>query len=380
AGYPRDVLRGFAKTPRLRPGESEAVVFTLTGRDISYYSVGRGWLTPQYIIARVGESSVDLRQTLKVESVPRVPTSAPTQAPTLAPTSAPTVTTLTTSATTTSATTTTSTSTTRAPGWYGSLVGHGCDEECSSLGLSCTEEGLWSNRADVNTSKKVLALVAALGGNTSAVACADETDESYAGTSSPSWGPHSCSRVRQDRELGTFDCSAPPRRGEARLCYCGEAAPFRITLGDVGRVARETWNRSHIGEQLGSWEQQLGSWGHDHGLDSVIRPVMDLQPASRDTEAAEKRELSRSVRSGDGAGARSGCSWRRLAWRRRPSSCSRPGAPATGTRAARAPRRSSCRWSSSRTTPVTHQTVRQTVQTEEDMLPPRRRSPRGASS
>jgi len=298
AGYPRDVLRGFAKTPRLRPGESEAVVFTLTGRDISYYSVGRGWLTPQYIIARVGESSVDLRQTLKVESVPRVPTSAPTQAPTLAPTSAPTVTTLTTSATTTSATTTTSTSTTRAPGWYGSLVGHGCDEECSSLGLSCTEEGLWSNRADVNTSKKVLALVAALGGNTSAVACADETDESYAGTSSPSWGPHSCSRVRQDRELGTFDCSAPPRRGEARLCYCGDAAPFRITLGDVGRVARETWNRSHIGEQLGSWEQQLGSWGHDHGLDSVIRPVMDLQPASRDTEATEKRELSRSVRSG----------------------------------------------------------------------------------
>merc|ERR1719356_446248 len=62
AGYPRALLKGFVKTPPMEPGEAKAIVFALTGRDLSYYSVGRGWLAPKYVNASVGESSADLRQ------------------------------------------------------------------------------------------------------------------------------------------------------------------------------------------------------------------------------------------------------------------------------------------------------------------------------
>jgi beta-glucosidase len=78
AGVPRPPreLRGFRKV-RLAPGETAAVAFALTARDLAYWSEREhGWLTEpgRYRVA-VGASSRDLRLTadLAVEGTPRRP-------------------------------------------------------------------------------------------------------------------------------------------------------------------------------------------------------------------------------------------------------------------------------------------------------------------
>ncbi|CAK0858048.1 unnamed protein product [Prorocentrum cordatum] len=65
AGMPRRVLRGFAKTPVLRPDESHEVVLELTERDLSTWDVGvHGWRMPPPLATfqvMIGASSQDIR-------------------------------------------------------------------------------------------------------------------------------------------------------------------------------------------------------------------------------------------------------------------------------------------------------------------------------
>jgi len=67
AGLPAPFLKGFKKTAHIHPGSAEEVVFELSSRDISYYDVAVG----DYVEAtgtfraHVGESSADIRQSLK---------------------------------------------------------------------------------------------------------------------------------------------------------------------------------------------------------------------------------------------------------------------------------------------------------------------------
>ena len=62
-------LRGFAKTRSLRPGESETLYFTLTGRDLaSFDSAASAWVAdPGTYSVRIGASSADIRQTATFE-------------------------------------------------------------------------------------------------------------------------------------------------------------------------------------------------------------------------------------------------------------------------------------------------------------------------
>jgi beta-glucosidase len=75
-------LKGFTKTRTLKPGESQTLTFTLTGRDLaSFDEASSSWLVEAgpYTV-KVGASSEDLRQTAtfvkaKEEKVERVSTS-----------------------------------------------------------------------------------------------------------------------------------------------------------------------------------------------------------------------------------------------------------------------------------------------------------------
>jgi beta-glucosidase len=83
AAYPAAILKGFVKTDKLEPGSSQAVVFVLTKRDVSYYSAASSdWIMVDSVTAHIGESSADVRQSLLV---PLTDTIAPSQTPTEAP-------------------------------------------------------------------------------------------------------------------------------------------------------------------------------------------------------------------------------------------------------------------------------------------------------
>ncbi|MGW0480416.1 glycoside hydrolase family 3 C-terminal domain-containing protein [Nonomuraea sp. NPDC003214] len=66
---PRHELRGFAKIG-LEPGASERVSFTLTGRDLAWWSASRGgWrIDPGAFTVEVGASSRDIRQRLELST------------------------------------------------------------------------------------------------------------------------------------------------------------------------------------------------------------------------------------------------------------------------------------------------------------------------
>lgn len=165
AGYPRALLRGFVKTPPMHPSESKAIVFALTSRDLSYYSVSRGWLMPAHVNASVGESSADLRQSLNVAKIPA-------SVPNLAPAPAPTATSV------TSPTTETTTILTTAVG-----------EEIQVL-----KDKLKTNGSSGNIRESSVVIMSR-----------------------------------------------------------------RFSFPDVGKIAKDMWSKTHIGEQLGSWEQNRSS-------------------------------------------------------------------------------------------------------------------------
>jgi beta-glucosidase len=65
AEYPTPVLRGFQKTGVILPGGSEVASFSLTVRDLSYFDAGASeWVLCCNLTAHVGESSVDVRQSI----------------------------------------------------------------------------------------------------------------------------------------------------------------------------------------------------------------------------------------------------------------------------------------------------------------------------
>jgi len=71
AGYKTAILKGFAKTDLLQGGESQVVAFALTRRDLSYFEASvRNWQLVDEVIASIGESSEDLRQSVSVRSRP----------------------------------------------------------------------------------------------------------------------------------------------------------------------------------------------------------------------------------------------------------------------------------------------------------------------
>lgn len=69
AGHPAPLLKGFKRSGPLHPGSSIAVTFKLTNRDMSYFSLVDGaWkLAKGNIVAHIGESSKDIRQTLALQ-------------------------------------------------------------------------------------------------------------------------------------------------------------------------------------------------------------------------------------------------------------------------------------------------------------------------
>jgi beta-glucosidase len=72
AGHPAPLLKGFAKTSLLFPGDSETVTFKLTPRDLSYYDVDRGsWVMADEAVAHIGASSADIRQFMSLVNLRR---------------------------------------------------------------------------------------------------------------------------------------------------------------------------------------------------------------------------------------------------------------------------------------------------------------------
>jgi beta-glucosidase len=66
AGYPSPILRGFQKTSIILPGGTQSVTFTLSPDDLSYWDDGK-WKRGNNLIARIGESSADIRQTIDLD-------------------------------------------------------------------------------------------------------------------------------------------------------------------------------------------------------------------------------------------------------------------------------------------------------------------------
>jgi beta-glucosidase len=69
ADIPTSILKGFQKTSLLPPGASEVVRFALTSRDCSTYSVDKHDFvmeSPDDLVAHIGSSSDDIRQTIRL--------------------------------------------------------------------------------------------------------------------------------------------------------------------------------------------------------------------------------------------------------------------------------------------------------------------------
>lgn len=67
-GYKTAVLRSFKKTGIILPGTSQQVILHLSAKELSYYDVGsKQWRLPYSALAQIGESSADIRQTVKLE-------------------------------------------------------------------------------------------------------------------------------------------------------------------------------------------------------------------------------------------------------------------------------------------------------------------------
>jgi len=107
-------------------------------------------------------------------------------------------------------------------GWYDGGERRSCDEGCQAVGLVCTEEQLFAHNHEVDSTQKIMDLVAELGGSTYAQHC----DQMF-GTADdvPNWSLGVCHGSSPSRALATWSCSARPRgfhpeRPKHRLCYC----------------------------------------------------------------------------------------------------------------------------------------------------------------
>jgi len=66
AGFLTPVLKGFQKTGAIRPGRSSKVTFRLHRNDVSYWDSAGTWVVAPTLVVHLGESSADLRQTIKL--------------------------------------------------------------------------------------------------------------------------------------------------------------------------------------------------------------------------------------------------------------------------------------------------------------------------
>jgi len=68
AGFRTPVLKGFQRTGELAPGASAEVTFRLQKRDVSYWDSAGRWVVAPTLVAHLGESSADLRQTVHLST------------------------------------------------------------------------------------------------------------------------------------------------------------------------------------------------------------------------------------------------------------------------------------------------------------------------
>ena len=103
-------------------------------------------------------------------------------------------------------------------GWYDSGAGLSCTDGCAAYGLACSAEQLFAHNEDVDSSAEVLALIAELGGVTSATECGDLYGSSL---NVPNFNSNVCWISDTNRALSAFDCSSAHGNGvNHRLCYC----------------------------------------------------------------------------------------------------------------------------------------------------------------
>merc|ERR1712032_1152462 len=68
AGFLTPVLKGFRKTGKISPGASSVVTFRLQKRDVSYWDGVGKWVVAPTLVAHLGESAADIRQTVQLPS------------------------------------------------------------------------------------------------------------------------------------------------------------------------------------------------------------------------------------------------------------------------------------------------------------------------
>eukprot|EP00929_Paragymnodinium_shiwhaense_P090434 TRINITY_DN50616_c0_g2_i1.p1 TRINITY_DN50616_c0_g2~~TRINITY_DN50616_c0_g2_i1.p1 ORF type:complete len:819 (+),score=200.33 TRINITY_DN50616_c0_g2_i1:144-2600(+) len=180
----------------------------------------------------------------------------------------------------------------KSEGWYDSGEDMSCRDACEAHGLLCVEEAQFVHNSEVDESDEVMAIIARLGGETSAVECSGELGSK---PTAPSWTPTTCTTSEPGRLLSSLDCAAVPDplgHGKHRLCYC-------ISEGNV--------NRAEMPEQSTSTTAAVAAVEVEAPLAETAEPSSASEqpaPASAESEAEEPEatEPGADAEAGDAAG------------------------------------------------------------------------------
>jgi len=145
------------------------------------------------------------------------------------------------------------------PGWFIANLEENCNDACLKIGLECTEYGLKAHNKEVDSSKKMLALLKSLGQEIGVTSCDGQYGNSP-GVPNFSKKDKLCLHSSSGREK--FSCekksNQPASQEKQRLCYCDQKGKGIILeklvklQGKIGwicfkqcmKVWHKTWTRT----------------------------------------------------------------------------------------------------------------------------------------